>query len=480
LFRRAGRLGLGCGSFTPQVILADNAFAMWTSVYRFRWTFGLSLAANKVGVCAMNPILFAMRRPVRTMMLGVALLSGGVFALNQADVVNVPPLPPQTYVYFGYISTGLMQIKDYLVHQFESHFKKDEEEHHGEHQKVVVTSPESMDLTVTQRYVCQIRSQRNIEVCAIESGYLDKILVSEGQSVKEGDVMFRIVPVLYKARLDAENAEAELARLEFINTEKLFKEKGVVSENEVKLFAARLAKAKAKADLAQAELNFTDVKARYDGIVDRLHEREGSLIKEGDILTTLSDNKVMWVYFNVPEAQYLEYMTSSAQDKQDQKIELVLANHEKFPFPGKIDPVHNIGAIEAQFNNETGNIAFRADFPNPDRLLRHGQTGTILVTRPLRNAIVIPQRATFEILDKRYVKVVGEDGVADQRLINVKHELEDIFVIDSHVDAKDKIGVGVNDKIVLEGVREVEVGAKVEYEFRKPEEALKNQKFHAE
>ena len=74
-----------------------------------------------------------------------------------------------------------------------------------------------------------------------------------------------------------------------------------------------------------------------------------------------------------------------------------------FPQAGKI------GAIEAKFNNETGNIPFRADFPNPDRLLRHGQTGTILISRTLKNAVVIPQRATFELLDKRYVYVVGED-----------------------------------------------------------------------
>ena len=119
--------------------------------------------------------------------------------------------------------------------------------------------------------------------------------------MKKGDVMFKILPVLYKAKLDAEMAEARLAELEFNNTERLFKEKVVVSENEVKLFEAKLDRAKAKADLAQAELNFTDVTAPFDGIVDRLHEREGSLIKEGDILTTLSDNSVMWVYFNVPE-----------------------------------------------------------------------------------------------------------------------------------------------------------------------------------
>ena len=98
----------------------------------------------------------------------------------------------------------------------------------------------------------------------------------------------------------------------------------------------------------------------------------------------------MWVYFNVPEKQYLEYMANRKQHEED-KIELVLANQTKFPQPGKL------GAIEGQFNNETGNIAFRADFPNPDGLLRHGQTGTILIHRKVHDAIVIPQRATFEI-----------------------------------------------------------------------------------
>ena len=130
-----------------------------------------------------------------------------------------------------------------------------------------------------------------------------------------------------------------------------------------------------------------------------------SLIKEGDILTTLSDNSLMWVYFNVPEAQYLEYMAIPDHSKENQKIELMLADGNKFEQLGKI------GAIEAKFNNETGNIPFRADFPNPDRLLRHGQTGTVLIRRILNDALVIPQRATFEVLNKRYVYVVGKDDV---------------------------------------------------------------------
>ena len=103
-------------------------------------------------------------------------------------------------------------MKEYIVGQFESYFHKHEEEHHEEHRKIVVTSPKAMDVTITQPYVCQIRSQRHIEVRALESGYLEEISVKEGQAVKKGDVMFKILPVLYKAKLDAETAEAQLAR----------------------------------------------------------------------------------------------------------------------------------------------------------------------------------------------------------------------------------------------------------------------------
>src|SRR4029079_2800120 len=123
----------------------------------------------------------------------------------------------------------------------------------------------------------------------------------------------------------------------------------VVSVNEVKLLEAKLAKAKAKAQQAAAELDFATVKAPFDGIVDRLHHQQGSLVQEGEILTTLSDNSVMWVYFNVPEAQYLAYMAGLNKDKEELKIEIELANGNKFEQLGKI------GAIEADFNNENGN-----------------------------------------------------------------------------------------------------------------------------
>jgi membrane fusion protein, multidrug efflux system len=337
-------------------------------------------------------------------------------------------------------------------------------------EKVVVTSPLAKDVVVTQQYPGLIRSQRHIEVRALSAGYLEAIAVREGQAVKKGDVLFKVLPILYKARLDAELAEVHLAQLELANAKKLF-DKKVVSENEVNLSEAKLAKAQAKARIAETELAFTTIRAPFDGLLGRLGTQEGSLVKEGDSLTTLSDNSVMWVYFNVPEARYLEYARArqgkskdpSRLELVDSRIELMLADGSTF--------AHDAGStvtVEGKFNNETGNIPFRADFPNPNRLLRHGQTGTVLIRRTVKNAIVIPQRATFEVLDRRYVYVVGKDDVVHQREITVQHEVDDVFVINK--------GLDVNDRIVLDGVQLVSDGEKTKYEFRKPEEAISGPK----
>jgi membrane fusion protein (multidrug efflux system) len=421
----------------------------------------------------MNPIAFALRRPIRTLTLVFALVSGGFLGLSSRTgldtfaAVNTPKI----YTYLDQIGIRARQIREYVVARYESYFHK-HEERHEEPRKVVATSPKLMDVTISQPYVCQIHSQRHISVKALDTGYLQEIKVVEGQAVKgphdgkPGDVLFKILPVLYKTRADAELAEARLADLEYKFTEKLAKEKKAVSENEVLLYEAKRDRARAKADQAQAELSFTDVTAPFDGIVDRLHEQLGSLIKEGELLTTLSDNRLMWVYFNVPERAYLEYMASLKEVKEDQKIELELANHTKFP-----ESCQKL-IVEAQFNNETGNIPFRADFPNPHRLLRHGQTGTIWIHRNLHDAVVIPQRATYEILDKKYVYVVDKDDAVKQRGIVIKYELDDIYVIET--------GVEVGDRIVLEGVRQVRDGDKVEYEFRSPEEVMGKLKNHAE
>ena len=322
-------------------------------------------------------------------------------------------------------------------------------------QTIVVTSPRVKDVVVTRRYVGKILARRHINVSALANGAVAEVRVKEGQAVKQGDVLFKVLPILSQAKLDAEMADVRIAQIELDNTKKLFDQKSV-SPQEVALHEAKLARARARAKVAEAELNFTVVRAPFDGLVGRLREQEGSVIKEGGTLTTLSDNSAVWVYFNVPEARYLEYMADRDQMKAGSPVELVLANGSPYPQTGKL------GAMDGQFENDTGSISFRADFPNPDRLLRHGQTGTVVIRESVKNAVVIPQRATFENRGKRSVYVVGKDDVAHQRAVVVQNELEDLFVI--------KKGLDVNDRIVLDGVRQVRDGEKVEYEFRKPEE----------
>ena len=348
-------------------------------------------------------------------------------------------------------------------------------EHHAQH-TILVTSAIKRDVITTQMYVCQIHSCQHIEVKALEGGYLEEIRVKEGQAVKKGELMFKIQPVLFQAKLASEIAEVQRMQIEFDNA-KALSEKNIVSPQELLLKKAELAKAEAKVSLARAELAFMDIKAPFNGIVDRQRNQLGSLIEEGDILTTFSDNSLMWVYFNVPEARYIEYKTLLDKDKthpnepddhskQHLKIELKLANGSIFPNPGKI------GAIEADFNNTTGNIAFRADFPNDTGLLRNGQTGTILIHRNLPDAIVIPQRATYEILAKQYVFIVDEKNVVHQRDITTE-EQDDIFVI--------KSGLKEGDKIILEGLRQVRDGDTIkDYEFREPKEVLANLKYPAQ
>ncbi|MDB4972712.1 MAG: bepF 1 [Myxococcaceae bacterium] len=407
------------------------------------------------------------------------------------------------------IPAFVLALLSFLCAACDTSRAQQQESHQEEQRKIIVTNPVAEDVVGTRTYVCQIHSRRHIEVRAIDSGYLQQVQVQEGQAVKAGAVMFKIVPVLYKAKLDTEAAEAELAQIKFNNTKSL-SAKSIVSNQELALANAELARARAKVGLAQAELNFADLKAPFDGIVDRQYQQQGSLVNEGDVLSTLSDNQVMWVYFNVPEARYLEYKANLNKDQDALDIELKLANGEIFPYKGKI------GAIEADFNNETGNIAFRADFPNPDNLLRHGQTGTVLIHQKVPNALVIPQRATFEILANKYVYVVepedksaptahasvageehkpaaehgehaepaaahggqhnavhsGQYGVVRQRQVVIQDELDDIYII--------KKGLAVGDKIIFEGLRQVRDGDKVEYDLQPAKEILSHLKYHAE
>lgn len=329
--------------------------------------------------------------------------------------------------------------------------------------KLSVTSPLKMDTAIIKEYVCQIHSIRHIEIRAQERGYLQKSYVDEGQHVKKGQLLFQIMPNVYGAELQKAQAEVNFAEIEYQNTKKLA-DSDIVAPGELAMAKAKLDKAKAEASLNQVHLQFTEIRAPFDGIIDHLQARPGSLLQEGDLLTTLSDNSQMWVYFNVPEAEYLNYITKAKSG--DQKVNLLMANNQVFDYPGVVE------TIEADFNNETGNIPFRATFPNPKGVLRHGETGSIQMLVPLKNALIIPQKATFEVLDKKYVYVVDKDNRVRSCEITIGADMADLYAVTS--------GISANDKILLEGLRKVKNNDKISFNYEQPKTVIASLKLPAE
>lgn len=330
-----------------------------------------------------------------------------------------------------------------------------EEHHHEKKGKFLVTSPLRKDTEITRQYVSQIRAIQHIEVRTQERGYLQGISVDEGQLVKRGQKMFQIMPMLYEAELQKAQAEAEFAQIEFRNT-KLLADSNVVSPNELALAKAKMNKAGAEMALAKVHRDLTVIKAPFSGIMGRFQARIGSLLDEGELLTTLSDNSTVWVYFNVTESEYLDYRHRVQTGPTP--VKLLMANGELFEQTGKVE------TIEADFNNETGNIAFRAAFANPNALLRHGETGKVLMTVPLKGALIIPQRATFEVLDKKFVYVVDQHNIVRSREISIAHEMPHLYVVGS--------GLSERDKILIDGLRKVRDGNEIAVRYQPPAEAF--------
>ncbi len=339
--------------------------------------------------------------------------------------------------------------------------KKQEKE---EQVQYTVTSPLKIDTSFTKEYVSQIRSVRNIEIRAQEKGFLQQIYVDEGQGVKAGQLLFKIMPKMYEAELLKAQAEEKAAEIEMQNT-KTLADKNVVAKNELAVAIAKLDQAKAEVSLAKLHLSFTEIRAPFAGTIDRIPKKLGSLIDEGELLTSLSDNSQVFAYFNVSEPEYLNYQTH-VKDRGNTSVSLLLANNEKLSDQGKVE------TVESEFDNETGNIAFRARFANPKQLLRNGETGKVLMTVPLRNALIIPQKATYEIQDKLFVFVIDKKGIVHARHINIAGSLPDLYIIAD--------GITEGDQILLDGVQKVKEDDKIKYTVVAPKNVIANLQLKAE
>ncbi len=312
--------------------------------------------------------------------------------------------------------------------------------------KYTATTPLIVDTSFSKEYVAEIQSVQNIEIRAKVKGFIESINVDEGQRVKSGQVLFTIRPKEYEAELIKARAEVKKAEVDAQNAKNL-SEKNIISKSELALALAKLEQTKADESLAAMYVSYTKVTAPFEGLIDRLKFKQGSLIDEGTLLTTLSNNKSMYAYFNVSENEYLDYKSQNSKDKNN-TVSLLLANGQAHKYKGKIE------TIQGEFDRNTGSIAFRAIFPNPDALLKHGETGRVQMNVDLKNAMIIPQKATFELQDKVYVYVVDKNNIIKSRNVKIKQRLNNLFVIES--------GLSEQDVFIVEGIQSLKDDDKVE------------------
>jgi membrane fusion protein (multidrug efflux system) len=320
------------------------------------------------------------------------------------------------------------------------------------------------DTFLSNEFVASIEAVRNVEIRARVKGFLDQIFVDEGARVKQGQVLFQINPEEYKADLQAASAqfktaqaEAKAAELE-VNRVKLMVEGNVVAISELEVAKARHQAALAKMEVAKAEelrasmmLAHTTIKAPFDGIVDRIPFKAGSLIDEGALLTTVSDIESVYAYFSVSENHYLDYMKrqiANPADKGDLLPDLILADGSMYPLEGRIE------TVESEFDETTGSIAFRARFPNPERLLKHGASGKVRLDTKVTAAILIPQKAVLEVQDKNYVFVLDKENKVYRRSFIPRSRLAGSYLVES--------GLKPGEHIIYDGVLNIQDGLQVQ------------------
>ncbi len=315
-------------------------------------------------------------------------------------------------------------------------------------------------------YSASVQGQQDIDIYPQVSGYLQRIAVTEGQSVKKGELLFVIEQAPYRAAYDAAAASVKVAKagvataeLNYSNSKILHKKK-VISDAELQLSQNSLLSAQAQLSLAEAQqqsaksnLDFTAIKSPANGVVGKLPYRTGALVSASSpqSLTTVSDNSNMYVYFSMNENQIYnlldEYGSMDAAIEGMPELELRLTNGSIYPIKGELE------SISGMIDSSSGAVSLRASFANPERRLLSGSTANVIVAQNIENAIVIPKAATVELQGKFFVyKVV--DGVAKSTPIEISKSMNATQYVATS-------GVNVGDKIIASGAGLVREGTLV-------------------
>jgi len=320
-----------------------------------------------------------------------------------------------------------------------------------------VVTLQAKDTIIQTPYVADIQAIRNIEIRTRVKGFLEKIFVDEGQSVKKGQLLFKINDEEYRVQLSKAKAELDNAIAAAKATEleadriKLLVDKKVVAKSELEVALTRLRADKATIDeartsvqAAENHLAYTNLRAPFDGIIDRIPLKAGSLLEEGALLTDLSDISSMYAYFSFPENEYLKYERSKTSKTGNQEVRLVLADGSAYPYQGRIE------TVEGQIQQNTGSIDFRATFPNPQKLLRHGATARLFISSAVPDAVLVPQQAVFDVQDKNYVYVLDDQNQLHMRSFVPSMRLEHYFIV--------REGLKAGERILFEGTQKAHDG----------------------
>ena len=339
----------------------------------------------------------------------------------------------------------------------------------------------------TISYPATIKGTQDIEVRPQVSGFIVKLYVDEGATVRKGQPLFLIDPTQYKAAVDqadaaVKTAESSLRTMELTEKNKhMLFEKQIISSFEYEtavnnLLSARAALAQAKAQLVQAKqnLDFCTVKSPSDGVIGTFPYRIGALVSASiaEPLTTVSEIKDLYVYFSMTEKELLNLTRAGGSLKEQMEkmpaVKLQLADGSMYEFEGKID------AVSGVIDQSTGSVSMRAIFPNTKNVLRSGGMANVIFPYTIQNAILVPQNATVEIQDKKFVYVLQPDSTVKYTEIQISNlnDGKNFIVTD---------GLKANEKIVIEGVQQLSDGRKIvpitkAQQVAKFQQALKDQR----
>lgn len=327
-----------------------------------------------------------------------------------------------------------------------------------------VIEAQATTANLTNSYPATIRGKQDVEIRPMVSGFITKLHVDEGSVVKKGQVLFTIDQVQYEAAVKTAEASVETAKAA-LQTQELTTEnnrqlnrRGIVSDYQLSTSENQLAQA--KASLAQAEaslvnarrnLEYTEVTSPSDGIVGEIPYRIGSLVSPSMAtpMTTVADNSEMFAYFSMTERQLLSMVREGGSTREilDKlpSIRLQLIDGSLYPDSGRV------ATISGVIDPTTGSVSMRALFPNEHNILRSNSTGNVIFPNPMQDVIMIPQSATTEIQDKRFVYVVQADNT-------VKNTEIKTFTLDDGQNFFVTAGLKPGDKVVVEGVQALHDG----------------------